>query len=197
MPRKYSNLSRFRKRESARSGFDGKEIEMVKDLGVLVKGDEFDMPPPSNLSLGGEGDISPGFTRSDYTNTATPAENQKPTYYITAGGGIAFTPSGAQFPNQPGQRNWLWITGSNGTVTITASPRITAGITDGTVCTLECVGSSIILSTGGGLRMTKPFTMLSGSVISYTWVKTDSTYVDGSYPSGCSGYVWQEASRTL
>ena len=58
MPR--PRVSRFKKRDSDRSGFTYKEIRLVDDEGSLVGPDEFDTPPPSNFPIGGEGDVSPG-----------------------------------------------------------------------------------------------------------------------------------------
>ena len=81
--------NRFRKRTSDRSGFDYLERELIRDKGSLVGSDERDNPPPSNISLGGEGDISTGeFFRSS-TSTDIDPNYENPTFYITALDGIS------------------------------------------------------------------------------------------------------------
>lgn len=60
---------RFLKKESDRSGFDYKRIEMVRDGAYLVHPDEWDMPPPSNERLGGERDSIAVDLRSGRTTT--------------------------------------------------------------------------------------------------------------------------------
>ena len=136
MPR----ISKYKRKDSDRSGFQFYEIELVKDGPWKVAGDEFDTPPPSRLPLGGEGDISSGDIRqsgSQVSDTNTPADVENPTVLITAAGGITpvFT------------HPWMRISGSGSNLTITATPNIVRGQQD-QLLTLECVGSSVTLTHG-------------------------------------------------
>jgi len=82
---------RLRKKTSDRSGFDYTWNEIVKDGGSNVGIDERDDPPPSKISLGGEGEVSRGTYFRDSTSTAIDSDKTNPTFYITAAAGI--TPS--------------------------------------------------------------------------------------------------------
>ncbi len=169
---------RFRKATSDRSGFDYKKIELINDNGVLVGPDEYDMPPPSTRSLGGEGDIS-GEARnnSDFSTINTiidvPSESLNPIVYVNSTDGI--TPNF----NHPFMR----VTGSASAVDIAANPQIKSG-KQGDVLTLICIDSNITLDHGNGLNLmgSSNFVMTSGSVISFI------------YTTG--GTVWNETSRS-
>ena len=165
------HISRYKRRNDDRTGFKWFEIELVKDKQFKVRGTEFDTPPPSKDSLGGRGDVS-GEPRanSDFSTTGTAnilAENQIPTYVITAGGGI--TPSYASA--------WMQIVGSNAAIDITADPQIVRGRQDD-VLTLVCVGSNVILDNGTGLNMmgSSQFSMTSGSVICFIYNTGDTAW---------------------
>ena len=169
-----AKVSRFKLRDSDRSGFIEREVDLIRDKGFLVSAEEYDTPPPSEIPLGGEGDLS-GDPRSNSTFTITNINtpiNDKPTYYITVGGGISpdlTTP-------------WMNITGSNGTIDITKNPQISSG-KQNDILTLFCTDSSIKLDHGTGLNMMSSagFTMTSGSIITFI------------YSSGNT--AWNETSR--
>lgn len=133
--------NRFKKRTSDRSGFDYLEHEMVKEKGLWIAPDERDDPPPSKISLGGEGDISRGTYFRDSTALTIDDDRLNPTFYITAAG---ITPSFSH--------PYMRITGSNNAVTITANPRIAAGA-EGQVITLFCTDSNITISNGNGVSL--------------------------------------------
>lgn len=176
MPR----ISKYKLKESDRSGFKGFEISFVKDGPWKVMGEEFDAPPPSRIPLGGEGDVSgESRTNSDFADgiSATDTANVsiKPTTYITAAGGI--TPS---FTHP-----WMRITGSNNAVDISATPNITRG-REGQVLTLQCVDSAVTLNHGSAnavnfMDSRGTLQLTSGMVITFI------------YNSG--NQVWSEASR--
>ena len=172
-------VSRFRKRESDRSGFNYKQIEMVRDKGALVGSDEFDAPPPNIKPIGGEGDISPGFTNPFYTSF-TSNQVQVTTQFVTAAGGINFVTGFDEAGDVNPIDQWVLVAGSNGTVNITANPQITAGQQNNQF-TVQCVGSSVILENGSGLSMPRPFTMTSGDIINFFYSQTDN--------------LWHETSR--
>ena len=169
------HVSRFKKRDSDRSGFSFFERELVKDAPWKVAADEFDTPPPSKRSLGGEGDVS-GEPRANsafdtIANYEIPAEVDNPIVYVTAGGGLS-----------PSLHPFMRITGSNAAVDITANPQIARG-QEGQVLTLLCIDSSITLDHGTGLNMlgSAGYAMQSGDI---------SVFL---YHTG--GTVWDETSR--
>ena len=142
-------------------------------------GDELDTPPPSRLTLGGEGDVAQGdalvansFGVVEITSTPTARDN--PINYITAAGGI--TPSFVH--------PWMYVVGSLENITLTADPQIVAG-TEGQQLTLYGVGSTVRISDGTGVALTgdRPYVIDSGSIITFF------------YTSG--GAVWNETSRTV
>ena len=167
-----SKSDRFKKRTSGRSGFDYLAHEMIKENGVWIGPDERDDPPPSKLSLGGEGDISRGTYFRDSTSTAIDSDRENPTFYITAVGGIT--------PNY--DHPYMRITGSNGAVTITANPRIAVGV-EGRVLTLFCTDSNITISNGNGVA----------TVASQTLVMRSGSVAVFMYNSG--DLAWKETSR--
>ena len=149
-----AKVDRFRKRTSDRSGFDYLEREMVKEGGVWIGLDERDDPPPSKLSLGGEGEISRGaYFR---TSTSTDVAFENPTFYITAAGGI--TPTYIH--------PYMRVSGSNAAVTISANPQITTGV-EGRVLTLFCTDSDITITNGNGVATvgSVPIVLQSGGVV--------------------------------
>ena len=173
-----ARISRFRKQVSDRSGFDFKAISLVKDGAWKVGGDERDTPPPSKLSLGGEGDVSQGdaLVANSFgvvQITSTPAAYDNPVTYLTAAGGI--TPSFAH--------PWMFVVGSLENITLTADPKIVAG-TEAQQLTLYGVGSTIRIANGTGLALmgSVPYVIGSGSIITFM------------YNTG--GAVWSETSRT-
>ena len=148
-----SRSDRFKKRTSDQSGFDYLEREMAKEDGIWIGTDERDDPPPSKISLGGEGEISQGaYFRS---STSTAVENENPTFYITDSGGI--TPN----YNHP----YMRVSGSNSAITIVANPQIAIG-QEGNFLTLFCTDSGIRIVNGNGVATvgSAHIQMTSGSV---------------------------------
>ena len=173
--------SRWRKRNSDRSGFTHRERELVLNEGVLVAPDEFDAPPPSKKSLGGEGDISPGDTRVDSDTYTTPSDLDLPVYYITAADGITFNERIYRSSGEQTNYGYLRVAGSNGNIDVTANPQVSAS-RHGVQLTIECVGSSIILEDGSGLSLRSVFNMDSGSILNLFYSETTN--------------LWQETSRS-
>lgn len=170
---------RFKKRDSDRSGFTYKEIQLVKDEGFLVGPDEFDAPPPSRISLGGEGDIS-GDPRPNSTTYTTPSDVDKPVRYVTAAG-ISFTEDINADDSNPVNQGWLYISGSNQNVTVTANPQIPAA-RHGQMLTLQCIGSSVLLNSGNGLSLRTHYNMDSGAILNLFYSATNN--------------LWNETSRS-
>ncbi len=173
-----ARLSRFKLRDSDRSGFTFKERELIKDAPWKVGGDERDVPPPSRHSLGGEGDINASGILSgnnyEIGDVVTPAAYDNPVNYITAAGGIQHS-----FVHP-----WMYVAGSNVNVTISANPAITAG-REGQQLTLVGAGSIVTLTDGNGVALTgsRPYRIDSGSVIVLMY--------------NTSNNAWNERSRTV
>lgn len=164
---------RFKKRTSDVSGFDGLEQEMVREKGLWILPDEKDDPPPSRLSLGGEGEISRGtYFRASTDIFTIDRDKENPTFYITADGGI--TP----YYNFP----YMRVTGSNAAITITADPRIAIGA-EGRVLTLFCTDSSVTINNGNGVSLagSKNLVLSSGG---------SATFIFNS-----ANNAWNETSR--
>lgn len=146
---------------------------MRKDRGLWFGLDEWDEPPPSKLSLGGEGEISYGPYFNASTDIFTIAvDKSNPTFFITAAGGI--TPDFTH--------HYMRVTGSNTAVNISANPQIAVGRNE-QVLVLFGVGSDITLENGNGLALmgSAPFVLGSGNAITLIY---NTAYV-----------AWQETSR--
>lgn len=170
-----AKISRFKLRDSDRSGFTFTEQSLIKDGTWKVGGDEVDAPPPSRISLGGEGETAQGeaITANSFgvVQVATPFYDN-PVSYLTAAGGI--TPSFVH--------PWMYITGSLTNITISANPQIVAG-REAQVLTLYGVGSTVRITNGTGVAVmgSVPLVIGSGDV---------ATFI---YNTGAS--VWLETSR--
>ena len=175
-----ARISRFKLRDSDRSGFTFKERSLIKDGTWKVGGDEYDTPPPSKLSLGGEGDASTGdaLVANSFgvvQITSTPAAYDNPINYITAAGGIS--PSFVH--------PWMYVVGSTENITVTADPQIGVGTEDKQL-TLYGVGSTIRLAHGTGLVMagSMPMVIGSGDIITFMYRTDDSVWVETSRGRG-------------
>ena len=168
-----SRRDRYKKRVSDISGFDGFEHEMLKERGLWMFPDERDNPPPSKLSLGGEGDVNRGsYFRSNTNITVSDSGLDNPVQYITAAGGI--TPS---FTHP-----YMRVVGSNSNINISANPQIAVGPNQ-KVLTLYGVGSTITIENGDGVATmgSAPFALGSGNSITLIFTT--------------GGNIWQETSR--
>ena len=154
MPR----ISRFLKFTSNRSGFDGMRIGMVKDGPFIVNPDEYDQPPPSKLSLGGEGDRAVGQP----ANLA----------FVIASASAPTTDIRVQVLLASSQINpsttdpWIRISGSGGSVDLTSNPQMTAG-RQGQIQTIQCTSNNVTIDDGTGfdLGVQGVFNMGSGAVL--------------------------------
>ena len=166
-----AKVDRFRKRTSDRSGFDYLEREMVKEDGVWIGLDERDDPPPSKLSLGGEGEISRGSYFYSSTSTDIEPGHENPTFYITAAGGI--TPTYIH--------PYMRVSGSNAAVTISANPQIVAGV-EGHVLTLFGTDSQITITNGNGVATvgSVPIVLDSGGIVVFMYNTADLAWKETS-----------------
>ena len=178
MPR----ISKYKLRNSDRSGFKFYEIELVKDGPWKVGGEEFDTPPPSRAPLGGEGDVAAGDQRSnssfsgDIAVTAGTASGfGNPVLFVTTAAGI--TPSFVH--------PWMFITGSPGVVAVTGTPQIARG-RQAQLLTLQCADSTVTLRHGSAFAINfmdsrATLDMTSGMIVTFV------------YDTGNA--AWNEASR--
>lgn len=169
--------SRFLKETSERSGFDNfdgltgvKRWESISDKGVKVAPDEYDMPAPSSISLGGA-DIS-GQPRTNDDTTDIPSVSSQVILNVTASGGISIN-----------KEPFILITGSAQAVNITANPQISRGRAT-QIIGIKCVGSDVTLEDGSGLALHagRTFVMDSGAIINLIYDGTDN--------------LWREISRS-
>lgn len=171
-------ISRFKKKLSDRSGFAHREIELMRDEGSLVSGDEYDVPPPSDIPLGGEGDISNGDMAADHD--AYTEGNPYTVHYLTATGTIP----NDFYSDKAGdgvRMRTIYISGSASNITLTSDPQV-ARSTHGDSIVLYCVGSTITLANTSGLSLYKSYPMDSGSLLNLIYSATDN--------------LWHETSRS-
>jgi len=171
--------NRFKKRTSDRSGFDYLEREMVKEAGEWIGPDERDDPPPSKVSLGGEGDINQGSYFRASTSTDIDASVLNPTFYITAAEGIS------PVYDHP----YMRVSGSNGAITISANPSIAVG-QEGKVLTLFCTDSQITINNGNGVATiaSTPIVLNSGGISVFMFNSGDTAWKETSrFSEGIGG----------
>lgn len=173
--------SQFKKRDSSRDGFTYLERSMINDKGVLVGPGEFDRPPPSDKSIGGEGEVTQGNTRSDYEDTDTPTENKVQVQYLTSSNSIKWVERTYRSSGENLNSGFFYITGSLAAVDIAVNPQITAA-KQGQILTMLCIDSGVTLQDGNGLSLYEQYVMGSGDAITLI------------YNSGNT--VWQETSRS-
>lgn len=168
---------RYKLRDSDRSGFTFKEIELVKDGSILVGPNEYDSPPPSRQSTGGEGEMDRSGIRANW-DTYDPV-NSRTTYVISAGGGITFpTVPDSQGKSDPNNA-WIYIAGASAAVDITKNPQISAG-RQNSIMTVQCVSNSVLLQNGSGLSLRRHFNMDSGAIINLIYNATDNLWYETS-----------------
>lgn len=165
-------------RDSDRSGFTYRNVELFYDNGHLVGGDEFDSPPPSNRLYPDEGGISPGDVRSnptDYSNQ-TPAVTLvlSSTSQITLNHGVD---NAGQYTYN---KSIVYVAGSNSTVTLTSNPQIVPSV-QSDLLTVQGAGSSVILTNGNGLRLYSSSLRLdSGSLVTFFYDATAGLWCETS-----------------
>lgn len=175
-----SKTKRYRLRDSDRSGFTFLEVELVKDKGSLVGPGEFDSPPPSNQSTGGEGEFNRSGIRanSDSFNAVV----LRPIQTVTPSGGILFpTVPDSQGKTDP-NNSWVYVAGASSLTDVTVNPQVSAG-RQNSIITVECVSNNIVLETGSGLSLRALFNMSSGSILNLIYNATDNLWYETSRSS--------------
>lgn len=146
------------------------------DNGLKVAPSEFDSPPPSKKSTGGEGEILGDPRANSDPSTSSnvyviPAESQKVIVNVNSSSSIAWNTEPVVYLQ------------STVNLTMAVNPQVVAGMTNQQI-TLMCVGSSITLLNGSGLLLnTQRFTMNSGILINLFygtgWFETSRSLVFG------------------
>ena len=137
----------------------------VNDKGIQVAPDEYDTPPPSTKSLGGEGEIGTGVRINSTDVNDTPVTQVQ---YLTNSTIISWN-----YDNVP-----IYIAGSLTAITLVNNPLAIGP--NGTYIALFCVGSSVTMNSGNGI--TFDFTnrpairMDSGGIVTLISNATDSTW---------------------
>lgn len=170
-----AKVSKVKLKDSDRSGFTFKEIELVKDNGSLVGPDEFDMPPPSNKPTGGEGVILNPDARQNSDSYS--AINLRTTQVITAGGGITFVDNYDSQNKFDTNNQWIYIAGASSLTQVTANPQISAGYHNA-IFTVQAVSNQIILTNSSGLVLRGNYNMSSGAILSLIYNATNNLWYE-------------------
>ena len=165
-------------RDSDRSGFTHRNVELFNDNGSLVAGDEFDAPPPSNRLYPDEGGLSPG----DIRNNPTDYSSQTPVIvqYLVAASQINMNHQVDNAGQYSFNKSLVYIGGSLGTINLSSNPQIVPSV-QSDLLTIQGVGSSVILSNGNGLRLyTNKLRIDSGSMVTFFYDATAGLWCETS-----------------
>lgn len=170
---------KFLLRDSDRSGFTHKNVELFLDNGSLVAGDEFDAPPPSNRLYPDEGGVSPGDVRNNPTDYSV--QTHETLQVLNTASTISLNHQVDNAGQYTFIKSIVYVAGSNNSVTLNSNPQIAAS-NHGDLLVVQGAGSSVILRNGSGLRLYTSFlTLNSGTLVTFI------------YDTG--GAVWCETSR--
>lgn len=174
---------RYLLRDSDRSGFTYKDIELVNDDGHLVGPDEIDAPPPSNKIYKDEGGVSPDeYLRGAWDTYTTPEANDRATQVIGCADQVtlAFDQDNSNFQIK-NPLALFYIAGASSTTVLTQSVQVPPS-DHGDMITVECVSNNIVFMSGSGISLyTSIYNMTSGDILNLIYNATDG--------------LWQEASR--
>lgn len=149
----------------------------IRDNGIQIAPEEFDTPPPSTKSLGGEGEIGTGARANSTDVNDVPPESVSQVVYVNSSRTISWN-------NNP----TVYIAGSNANQVMAVNPQITRG-THGLYIAIQGVGSSVTLVNGSGITFDFqgfPNVVLgSGAISTLIYNATDSTWHMTSFnPNG-------------
>lgn len=172
---------RYLLRDSDRSGFTHRNIELFLDNGHLVAGDEFDAPPPSDRLRPDEGGISEGDVRSNPFDYSNQPANYAVTQVLNSDATVSLNHKVDNAGQYDYDKSTVYISGSNAVTTLASNPQI-ANSFQGDLLTVQGAGTAVILRNGSGLRLYTSFLRLdSGTIATFFY---DAT-----------GGVWCETSR--
>ena len=172
---------RFLLKDSDRSGFTYKNVELFLDEGSLVGGDEIDSPPPSKRLIAAEGDVSPGDTRINYTSYSLPANLEPVVQTVTTASTISLNHQVDNAGNYTYIKSTVFVNGSASGVILDSNPQIALS-SHGDRLTLQGAGTSFVLQNTNGLSLYTSYLQIdSGTVVNFIYNATDS--------------LWHETSR--
>jgi len=165
-------------RDSDRSGFTHKNVELFLDNGVLVAGDEIDAPPPSNKLYPDEGGVSPGDVRANPTDYSQQTETQ--VQYLETTSQINMNHQVDNAGAYTYNKSIVYVSGSGSDVLLSSDPQIVSSV-HSDFLTIQGVGSSVILINSCGLRLYSSVLRLdSGSLVSFIYNATDGLWCETS-----------------
>ena len=165
-------------RDSDRSGFTHRNIELFLDNGSLVAGDEIDAPPPSNKMYPDEGGVSPGDVRSNPFDYSQQVATQ--VQYLASASQINLNHQVDNAGAYTFNKSIVYVSGSNNNVTLSSNPQIVASV-QSDFLTLQGVGSSIILTNGNGIRLySNTLRLDSGTLVTFIYNATDGLWCETS-----------------
>lgn len=170
---------RYQLRDSDRSGFTFREIELVNDNGALVGPDEFDTPPPSNRLYPDEGGVSDGDTRSNYTSYA--AINVRPTQIVNPSDQInlMFQKDNSNFQIK-NPLTLFYVAGVSSQTVLTSNPQVPSSNHGDKIC-IECTSNNLVMRNGNGLRLySNIINMNSGFLVNLIYNATDGLWCETS-----------------
>lgn len=156
---------------SGPNAYDRESGKPVQDKNLKVSPTEFDSPPPSNIPLGGEGDISGSPAANSNFDTPSNAfiEPAKIIVSVNSSNSISWN-----------QNPWVYISGALQNQTMAVNPQVVAG-QESQQITLFCVGSNVTLINGSGLTLRNSrFAMSSGAILTLMYHTNNSTWFETS-----------------
>lgn len=176
---------RYLLRDSDRSGFTYRNVELVSDEGFLVGGDEFDTPPPSKKLYPGEGDVSPGDTRANYTDYSNQPVNYANMQVVDTNSTISLNKHTDNAGNYTYNKSIVYLAGSSETTQLATDPQI-ASSNHGDFLTLQGGSNAVVIVNGSGVRLySSYFKMESGAIINLIYDATNGLWCETSrmYPN--------------
>jgi len=167
-------------RDSDRSGFTHRNVELFLDNGHLVSGDEYDSPPPSKKLFPAEGEISPGSTRGNYTDYGVDPKNYATLQVLNTASQIGLNRKTDNAGNYTYIQSMVYVAGSNAATALASNPQIVAS-SHGDRLTVQGAGSALTLTNGNGLSLRSDvITLESGTLVNLVYNATDGLWVEGS-----------------
>ena len=171
---------RYLLRDSDRSGFTHRNVELFLDNGHLVGGDEFDSPPPSNRLVPAEGDVSPGDTRGDYTSYGVTSAQATVVQTVTTASTINLHRQVDNAGQYTYTKSVVYVNGSVNGLVLDSTPQIASSI-QGDFLTLVGAGTTFVIKHGSELRLyTNTIKLDSGTMVNFFYDSANSVWCETS-----------------
>lgn len=171
---------RYLLRDSDRSGFTFRDIELVSDDGHLVGPDEFDAPPPSPKIYKDEGGVSPDeYQRNNWDSYAATKDRTTQIINPTDEINLVFAQDNTNFQIK-NPLALFYVAGVSAQTILTSDPQIPAS-THGDKISVQCTSNNLIIRNGSGLRLyTEIYNMRSGDLVNLVYNATDGLWCESS-----------------